>query len=289
MKIINNIIEFFKSLFKSKNNKQINTMAKKKTTATPTEEEIKQQMINMLCSEEMKMPHKTGSIVNDTEQPLILCSDEEFENHRLNLGEVSMGFPTKMLPYMIAALTELYNRNKEAKFKGDKKAIKKHDDAIAKEIAKIDYFDLSAMDQSEEVKENREKKERMMKVAKKLMSGDLSELTEEDKAEVMQQLSTAASIAQDASEQLDSGRLTPEQMKELKKETNEALKKHMEEVESVLLGKRADKESDIDFEHIKRTFEKHGQAAAKEEIMRCPADKRDAILAQMLDYMKSKQ
>jgi hypothetical protein len=129
----------------------------------------------------------------------------------------------------------------------------------------------------------------MKKIGEKLMKGDLSDLSDEDKAEIAQQLEVAASIAQDTMDKLENGGLSKEEMLELKKETNKQLQEHMKEVESVLLGKRADKEEDIDFEHIKKTFERHGQAAAKEEIMRCPPEKRDEILAKMLDYMKSKQ
>lgn len=291
MKKLNNIIDFIKNLFKSNNDKQSKTMAKKKvkTEDEKTPEEIKQALINMLCPDEMKMDFKTGSVVNETEQPIILSSDETFEVHRLNLGEISLGFPTKMIPYMIEALQEVYKKNKELKFKGDKKAEKEHDDKIAKEIAKIDYYDLSGEQQSPEVQALHEKMARMKKIGEKLMKGGLEDLSEEDRAEIQQQLEVAASIAQDATDQLESGNLTPEQQKQLKKETNEQLQAHMKEVESVLLGRRADKDEDIDFEHIKKTFEKHGQAAAKEEIMRVPAEKREEILSKMLAYMNSKK
>lgn len=291
MKIINKIIDFIKGLFKSNNDKQIKTMAKKKVNKEDqkTPEEIKQALINMLSPDEMKLPYKHASVVNHLEQPLILSSTEEFDKHYLNMGEMSIGFPTKMIPYIVNSLQEIYNKNKELKFKGDKTAEKEHDDLVADEISSIDYYDISSEQQSPEIKKAHESKARMKKIGEKLMKGDLSDLSDEDKAEIAQQLEVAASIASDTIDKLENGGLSREEMLELKKETNKQLQEHMKEVESVLLGKRAETEEDIDFEHIKKTFEKHGQAAAKEEIMRVDPTKRDEILAKMLDYMKSKQ
>lgn len=291
MKKLKSFINYILDLFKSKNNKQINTMAKKsKKQETVSDEEKKQHLIDLLSPDELALPNKTGVILNENEEPFILSSNEDFDTHYLNIGgEMAMRFPSKMLPYLITALTDLYEKNKQKHFKTDAKARKEHEDQMAEEIKNIKYYDLENLDQSEEVKTRNERKQNLAKILKKFTSGEINEMPEEDKAEIMQQLEIAAEIARDATEQLDSGKLDKQQQEDLKKETNEQLQKHMKEVESVLLGRRAENSKDIDFEHIKKTFDKYGQAAAKEEIMRVAPDKRDQILNQMIAYMEEKK
>jgi len=272
------------SFIKNQNNKLINMSKKFKKTIT--EEVQKQELINGLHKEELEMVYKSASLVNEIEQPIILCSDAEFKVHAINFGEVVMGVPTKMIPYMIQSLTELYKMNLEKHFKGDSKAIQEHEDLIQTELQIVEYFNLEGLDQDDEVKKRNSRVDKLKKILQKVQSGGLEQLSDSDRAEIMQQLGTAAEIAHDASEKLDKGNLTPEQQKELKKETNEALRKHMDEVEGVLLGKVKDNAEDIDLKHIKETFQKYGQQAAKEEIMRVPAEKRDEILRQMVEMFQ---
>ena len=98
----------------------------------------------------------------------------------------------------------------------------------------------------------------------------------------------AKEIAEETTEKLKSDTLTKEQKKELAKESTEQLQKHMSEVENILLGRVAANTEDIDLAHIKKILEKYpndtktGQMAAKEELMRLPAEKRDAILQQLM-------
>lgn len=274
-------------------------MKEDKKSKKPDEKEVLAALIAMMSRTQKKMPYKSACILNGNEQPIILTSNDKFDVHQINLGKQSMSVPTKMIPYLVDALATLYTKNGIDHF-GDDKAFTEFNDKVIDDND-ITYFDLKDCekgcgnpdceacsgeeDPAEEIMDQID--EQMENLGAK--KSEIHKLPPEEAAELFKELADAKEVAEETLEKLESGMLSPEQMEELKKESLQKMKAHFDEVEGILEGKKAKSEEDIDFAHIKKTFEKYGPQAANEELLRIPAEKRDEILSQMIDMFNSKK
>jgi len=282
------------------NNKE---MAKKKKKTKAEQEildQVAQDLINSLDKKEIDNKFKTATVIDEitghkrVEQPIILCSDETFENHTLNLcNGLSLGFPTKALPYLIKSLTELYNKNGLDYFNGDQKALDAHTLSIY-DNNKLEVIDLNVLTPDPvnsrsgscpagAITENDSIGEALGKVYMNNMDV-LKNMTTSELLDLKGDMEKMRDIIEEAEEKRDMLGATSQQ--DHKKEVEKKIMENIKELESKLVGKKEDKSEDITFEKIKDIYLKYGDKAAKEELMRVPAEKRDEILAKMLDIVK---
>lgn len=281
-------------------------------------------LVKSMDDDELACKYKSAVVVNDREQPMMLSSSDDFERHYLNLaGGDTLGFPTKMIPYMIQALKRMYEKNGLDHFNGDKAALDAYT-AESIEDCTFNYIDLNDIDIEEaqaeicgcgdpncgsNIKSSSNENDEMVEelnnklegfdsdVAKKLreITGDLigkdaiaNDLDRHSKIKLLDAMMDAKEIAREASEKIDKQHLTKEEMEQLNIETEAKILEKMEAVEAILLGKKTTTKEEVTLERIEKIMTKFGPDAAKEELMRLPVEKRDEVLKQILENIKNK-
>lgn len=266
-----------------------------------TMEEKKIALTALLTKDQTDMPYVSGAIVNGNEQPIIVSSSEDLKTHIINLGRESFTVPEHALPYLIDALQNLQTKNLMNHFKNDAKKVTDHIDNLRAKNP-VEYFDLSDEeftggcgdpsctncggsdgDMTEYEKKLLEMHEPM---SEKLNGDEFKQLDPEEKDEVVEKMTEVRDLLKQTSKELDEGKLSPEDQRKLREENSKMIYEKMKETEAILKGKKAQYDEDIDLEHIKRIMTKHGQEAAHEELMRLPEEKRDEILAKLIDSFK---
>lgn len=299
---------------KNKDKQNMAKANKRKRTAEELAEleKTKEAILRLMDKKELDMEYKSACIVNSNEQPVILSSDKEFKNHSLNLGNgISLGFPTKMIPYLMKSLGMLFIKNSISHY-GDKDKAKDEFMKLAADLEdKVDYFDLndetpqpcgdplcpacSGSDSncnSGEVKDNlveREVHEKLADLYSKNMN-KVVDMEPEEHLEMMDKLDTMREVVEEAQETLEKNpTLSREQQEELREATNEKLKEHLKEIEFKLTGKVENRNKEVTLQTVIDAFNKYGEMAAKEELMRVPEEKRDEFLAQMIPIFAGKK
>ena len=111
---------------------------------------------------------------------------------------------------------------------------------------------------------------------------------EESKAKAIQAVKLLGKASDIAAKASESGLLDNYEMEEMRMEYEKVMIDSIQRTEALLKAKPKKIETIIDFEKLRETFVKFGPQAAKETLMRIPADKRDQVTAELMSFLAKK-
>lgn len=264
-----------------------------------------------------------ASVVNKEEQPIILSSSEDGGTFHLTLdGENALEMPSKMVPYLIFALTKMYSKSLDSVYKGDKSKIKDHLESVKEEIKDIEFFDLkkeNSLDEKctcgsptcpdsqpeteptepvenelDEIEEalNRVQSKSMEKMVNNDLGIEEAEDLLKDLNSLMKKTKTSTEeISEEYINKVKSGEVQGfdvNVLETIKEKHDKELLQSIKDIEEKLNGKPKKEESRIGLDKIREVFMKYGPQAAKEELSKVPQEDRAAIMHQIIDEITKK-
>lgn len=258
-------------------------MAKRiKKRTKDMDEQLRLYLLSMIPKKKYITDNQnSGSILNQIEQPIILSSDFDKDEHQFSVERgTGMGAPGKAIIYLINALTQMFMENAKKYFKGDMTKVTDYMNSIQGPIEIFDLNDMSSVDPEmlQELYDLHDK-----------AAAHSCKVNHEDLENVVKNLSEISTLIDNAEKQLKSGKLSKEQQKELKDKTIEKMQSSLNELEGKLLGKAKKEDApEIDFEYMEKILKKHGPEAVAEELRRLPPEKRDELLAKLVTLKEFK-
>lgn len=242
---------------------------------------------------------------------------------------VFLEMPSKMIPYLSFALAKMYEKSLNLVHDGDSKKINAHLDIVKKEISDIDFFNIKNEENNEDVKctcgdkscpDYEEKDEKVIddeeedsvediekslrdlgeSISEKIKKGEINEEDEEEIKEALMNIvenqKESLQDIRDSLSALEKGNPTQASVEAIKEKLDAIRDNHQKElsgyikdIEQKVNGKVNKAKKEINLESIKEVFLKYGPQAAKEELRKIPAEKRQEIAMQAIAFIQSKK